>query len=476
MEERKQRAREAIKARKAKMSAAKGEDSKAKEEGQGGQESKQMAIKIIEGMETMTQNINITAKEAEERADRYLKAAREVEAKRIRDAAERASNVKAEAEQAFKKAKAEAFAERVALEKLAWKAEQKAKEETLLKMMKEANEPISYGTTTTVTNTEDREAMKSDLSKAKLANEDIVKLVIIEEPTGGDDVSTQLGPEITHEDWFAKMENVAMSETYAEEQMYEAINKAKQQAEADNAEIGDHVDAEMRRDVEAIRSQIVNLSKTEAVHQILQTIESDSRRLSTHPGERRVVSGKSSYNYPGVTPDEEIEYIMTSFSGVKPASKYELRSYQTSGQYDRLIAASQRGRAHMKRNRIKRGSRMEYISWQSDPIETYSDWEVRIKHRGTTQLDVYSLHRNVLGYGARKSGYFEKQFMEADKSEESPQVTHLDLPKAWANIFPMVLDFMYYNNGNTWSLTAERACALYRWAQFLEVCQVSFAW
>ena len=86
---------------------------------------------------------------------------------------------------------------------------------------------------------------------------------------------------------------------------------------------------------------------------------------------------------------------------------------------------------------------MEYISWQSDPIETYSDWEVRIKHRGTTQLDVYSLHRNVLGYGARKSGYFEKQFMEADKLEESPQVTHLDLPKAWANIFPMVLDFMY---------------------------------
>jgi hypothetical protein len=52
---------------------------------------------------------------------------------------------------------------------------------------------------------------------------------------------------------------------------------------------------------------------------------------------------------------------------------------------------------------------------------------------------------------------------------KSPKAIQLDLPEAWANLFPLVLDFLYYNRDKQSKLTTERACALFKWAEFLEV-------
>ena len=53
--------------------------------------------------------------------------------------------------------------------------------------------------------------------------------------------------------------------------------------------------------------------------------------------------------------------------------------------------------------------------------------------------------------GTRKSEFFHRHFTENPVDDNtSEQVTHLELPKAWANMFPMVLDYMYYNKGNKW--------------------------
>jgi len=117
---------------------------------------------------------------------------------------------------------------------------------------------------------------------------------------------------------------------------------------------------------------------------------------------------------------------------------------------------------------------MKNISWRSNPKDSFSDWKVEIKHKETGKVDNYHLHRNILGYGARKSEYFAIQFQEdcvvnGYYETKSPQVTQLDLPAAWADMFPMVLDFLYYNREKTLKLTAHRSCAMYKWAEFLGI-------
>ena len=117
---------------------------------------------------------------------------------------------------------------------------------------------------------------------------------------------------------------------------------------------------------------------------------------------------------------------------------------------------------------------MKNISWRSSPKDSFSDWRVEITHKETGKVDVYHLHRNILGYGARKSEYFAAQF-QGDRvvsrysSTDTPKVTKLDLPQAWAEMFPMVLDFVYYNREQALKLTAHRSCAMYRWAEFLGI-------
>jgi chemotaxis protein histidine kinase CheA len=112
------------------------------------------------------------------------------------------------------------------------------------------------------------------------------------------------------------------------------------------------------------------------------------------------------------------------------------------------------------------------LSWKSDPLGSFSDWRVEIICLKTSETAVFHLHRNILGFGPRRSDYFLRQFTERlnefDTDGEG-NFSVLELEKGRADVFPMVLDFMYYTKEVKQTLTAERSCAVYSLAEFLEV-------
>jgi hypothetical protein len=112
------------------------------------------------------------------------------------------------------------------------------------------------------------------------------------------------------------------------------------------------------------------------------------------------------------------------------------------------------------------------LSWKSDPLASFSDWSIEIICQETSAVGMYHLHRNILGFGPRRSDYFSRLFLEGLNEFDYDGIGNfsvLELEKGKADVFPMVLDFMYYTKEVKQTLTAERACAVYSLAEFLEV-------
>ena len=112
------------------------------------------------------------------------------------------------------------------------------------------------------------------------------------------------------------------------------------------------------------------------------------------------------------------------------------------------------------------------LNWKSDPLASFSDWSVEVICLETGAVGMFHLHRNILGFGPRRSEYFSRQFTEGLNEFNYDGIGNfsvLELEKAKADIFPMVLDFMYYTKEVKQTLTAERACAVYSLSEFLEV-------
>mmetsp|Transcript_42285 Transcript_42285/g.101804 ORF Transcript_42285/g.101804 Transcript_42285/m.101804 type:complete len:825 (-) Transcript_42285:146-2620(-) len=118
------------------------------------------------------------------------------------------------------------------------------------------------------------------------------------------------------------------------------------------------------------------------------------------------------------------------------------------------------------------------ISWKSDPEATFSDWTVRVYHdEGGGGMDKYFIHRNICGFGTRKSEYLLRAFQGQEnemtrpgiKSDMQNRTTLLDLPSSQARVFPMVLDFMYFTKEAKSTLTASRACDVFLLAGILEI-------
>jgi hypothetical protein len=115
------------------------------------------------------------------------------------------------------------------------------------------------------------------------------------------------------------------------------------------------------------------------------------------------------------------------------------------------------------------------LSWRSDPRESFSDWKVVVRHQGTHQVEDYHVHRNIVGYGPRKSRYFAKEFLEFDRlvktKERNPDpVSQLTLPSGLAQVISFALDYLYLTEGDTQpTLTAEKACLVYKLAERLEM-------
>ncbi len=87
-------------------------------------------------------------------------------------------------------------------------------------------------------------------------------------------------------------------------------------------------------------------------------------------------------------------------------------------------------------------------------------------------MDSYNIHRNVVGFGPRKSNFMVKEFhrqIDDCNYGSGSNITKLNLPFWQAEAFPMVLDFMYYTKEVKQTLTAERACSVFKIAEILNI-------
>jgi hypothetical protein len=71
------------------------------------------------------------------------------------------------------------------------------------------------------------------------------------------------------------------------------------------------------------------------------------------------------------------------------------------------------------------------LSWTSNPGAIFTDWRVKVCHKESSNIDVYNLHRNIVGFGPRKSNFLMKAFVQKGKNfdnENNASVTRLDVP------------------------------------------------
>lgn len=107
----------------------------------------------------------------------------------------------------------------------------------------------------------------------------------------------------------------------------------------------------------------------------------------------------------------------------------------------------------------------QIISWKSDPKASFSDWKLEIKSLDGGDLEIYHVHRNIVGFGPRKSDFFRREFMDQDS-----KVTQLDIPEDQIKVFPMILDYMYYSREvKVKKLTADLASSMFKLSEFLGV-------
>jgi hypothetical protein len=82
------------------------------------------------------------------------------------------------------------------------------------------------------------------------------------------------------------------------------------------------------------------------------------------------------------------------------------------------------------------------LSWRLDPVFSFSDWRIQVYSKNTNNtMEVFHVHRAVLAFGKRRSGYFGHLFHYAI-GNESP-VTILELNERAAAAFGEFLDYMY---------------------------------
>ena len=164
-----------------------------------------------------------------------------------------------------------------------------------------------------------------------------------------------------------------------------------------------------------------------------------------------------------------------TFATVTSTRRYAAKKQSTAATMERL-------RGHVEANRQLKIRVRPLLSWRSDPSESFSDWKVIVRHQGTRQVDEYHVHRNIIGYGPRKSGFFAQEFLEFDQSVKQAHyqqqhqrnrpepASQLTLPSGLADVVSFTLDYLYLTEGDTQpTLTAEKACRVYKLAERLEM-------
>jgi hypothetical protein len=98
-------------------------------------------------------------------------------------------------------------------------------------------------------------------------------------------------------------------------------------------------------------------------------------------------------------------------------------------------------------------------SWKMDPVSSYSDWSIRVKHAKHGTIDVYNVHKHVMAVGQYKSIFFSDMFLSSDSKILTKGTTTVALDHTAAELFPQMLDFMY-SRGHTLTISTETAVAL----------------
>ena len=111
------------------------------------------------------------------------------------------------------------------------------------------------------------------------------------------------------------------------------------------------------------------------------------------------------------------------------------------------------------------------LDWRMDPKRSWSDFAVEVvcvSDDGDKDITVYHVHKNVLVFGDRGSGYFAGLFSSPAEETQSGTVG-IALSKPEADTFPLLLDHQYSLDSGVLGLTLENAAALYRLADYLRV-------
>jgi BTB/POZ domain len=107
-----------------------------------------------------------------------------------------------------------------------------------------------------------------------------------------------------------------------------------------------------------------------------------------------------------------------------------------------------------------RGEDDQGLSWRQEPDDSLSDHTI-VVHRtaeGSVACDTYHVHKVVLAVGCRKSRYFERLLKSnAHFQEARSHTSHIALHPLAADMFPALLDYMYFQafplSLNTYSAT-----------------------
>ncbi|OEU18918.1 hypothetical protein FRACYDRAFT_237202 [Fragilariopsis cylindrus CCMP1102] len=127
------------------------------------------------------------------------------------------------------------------------------------------------------------------------------------------------------------------------------------------------------------------------------------------------------------------------------------------------------------------------VSWKSDPKASFSDYTIEILYHdeihNQPHVDVYYIHRNITGFGSRKSQYLLRHFQEEEvrqvinnSTNNNNPTIQIKLPtEIQAKAFPLVLDFFYDTKEIKQKLTAEMSCNVFKLSELLEIQSLSKA-
>lgn len=89
------------------------------------------------------------------------------------------------------------------------------------------------------------------------------------------------------------------------------------------------------------------------------------------------------------------------------------------------------------------GSDEGILKWRLDPVESLSDWSIKVRDRDSKNIEIYHVHKSTLAVGPRKSEYFVNIFGHKNPRSSQRTVTDVILPATAAKTMPELLDFIY---------------------------------